>query len=90
MKGPDTERSEFDKQVEAGLLSLTLDLEPQHLSIAELTQRMAAKRSDSATNEVHSIKRAVACLLSVGLLSEGGDGTIAPTPAALHFDQLPF
>ena len=75
------------EQVEAGLLFLVLELDPRHLSLAELTQRMSANGVHRREREAVAIDQAAAGLQGAGLLSER-DGKIVPTRAALRFNAL--
>ena len=75
------------EQVEAGLLFLVLELDPEHLTLAELTQRMSADAPRRRREEASAVDHAVASLREVGLLSER-DGRIVPTRAALRFNAL--
>lgn|GEM_PF-3146828 len=76
-----------EEQVEAGLLFLVLELEPEHLSLPELTRRMSAKAPRRRAREAGAVAGAAASLIEVGLLSQS-DGRIAPTPAAIRFNAL--
>ena len=75
--------------VEAGLLFLVLDLDPEHLSVAALAQKMMAKDPRRRDEEMEAVARAVASLKEVQLFSER-DGKIVPTRAALRFNALYF
>lgn len=75
------------EQVEAGLLFLVLELDPEHLTLAELTQRMSGDEPDRQEKEAGAVDRAAASLRGVGLLSER-DGKVIPTQAALRFNAL--
>lgn len=76
------------EQVEAGLLFLVLELDPEHLSLADLTQRMSERSSRARESEASSIHRAATSLEQAGLLRETAAGRIAPTRAALRFNAL--
>lgn len=75
------------EQAEAGLLFLVLELDPEHLTLAELTQRMSGDAPDRREKEAGAVDRAAASLRGVGLLSER-NGKIVPTQAALRFNAL--
>ena len=77
------------EQVEAGLLFLVLELDPEHLTLAELTQRMSGDDRHRRKKEAGAVHRAAASLREAGLLSER-DRKIAPTRAALRFNALYF
>ena len=73
--------------VESGLLFVVLELHPEHLSLAELAQRMSGGSVKSKDEEASDIYDAAASLMAAGLLVEN-DGKVAPTPAALRFNAL--
>ena len=75
------------EQVEAGLLFLVLELDPEHRTLAELTQRMSANDPHRREKEAGAVDQAAASLRGAGLLSER-DGKIVPTRAALRFNAL--
>lgn len=77
------------EQVEAGLLFLVLELDPEHVGLAELSRRMNVESLQRQRKEANAVDRAAASLKAVGLLCER-DGKIAPTPAARRFNQLYF
>lgn len=77
------------EQVEAGLLFLVLELDPEHLTLAELTQRMSGDDPHRREKEAGAVDRATASLQEAGLLSER-DGKVVPTRAALRFNALYF
>jgi hypothetical protein len=73
-------------RIEVGLLSLIFALHPKHLTADELIHR--AKSGDPQGKE-RNYERALSRLKDTELICEA-NGLIAPTPAALHFDELPF
>lgn len=75
-------------RIEVGLLVEIFDAHPQHLTAAELLGRMEAA-DPSNRDEEGAVERALGRLQQAGLVSEA-NGAIIPTPAALHFDELPF
>lgn len=75
------------ERVEAGLLFLVLDLDPEHLSVVELEQRMTADDPRRREAEIATVGRAVERLKEVGLLGER-NGKIVPTRGALRFNAL--
>jgi hypothetical protein len=75
-------------KLEVGLLSLIFDLHPEHLTAAELADRMTPvdpRYGDDDEAVEHAIRR----LQHSELVSEM-DGVIVPTRAALRFDELPL
>ena len=75
------------EEVEAGLLFLVLELDPEHLSVVELGRRMSADNPRRRKAEMATVGHAVERLKQVGLLSEK-NGKIVPTRAALRFNAL--
>jgi hypothetical protein len=71
------------EQVKAALLFLVLELDPEHLSVEELSERMAVDEP----KDLPAVSRAATSLMDVGLLCDR-DGKLAPTPAALCFNAL--
>jgi len=84
-----SEGDDWGEQVEAGLLFLVLDLDPEHLTVAELGRRMAPADPRRREEESVAVERAVGRLKKVGLLTEL-NGRVVPTPAALRFNELYF
>lgn len=82
-----SEAGHSTEQVEAGLLFLVLDLDPEHLSVVELEQRMTAHDPCRREAEIATVTRAVEHLRDVGLLGER-NGKIVPTRAAQRFNAL--
>lgn len=78
---------EKEKRIEMGVLTMVLDLHPEHVSAAELTRRVVL--ADPRVNDVGAVEGGLGRLLDAELLQEV-DGRIAPTRATLHFRQLPF
>ena len=66
-----------DKATQRAVLALALDAHPKSLALPDLAHELGQD----------AVERAVAELVSVGLLIREGDA-ISPTAAALHFDQL--
>ena len=60
------------------VLSLVLDAHPKSLTLADLAHELGNQ---------DAVKRAVAALVSVGLLDRESDA-IRPSAAAVHFDAL--
>jgi hypothetical protein len=75
-------------KLEVGLLGLIFDHHPEHLTAAELIERMAPV-DPRYRNEDEAVERAIRALQDSDLVNEV-DGVIVPTRAALHFDELPF
>lgn len=84
----ETVRSSEKDVIEVGLLALILELHPEHLSAADLIRKMEAGNPRNS-NEAKAVERALESLLDSELVIEA-DGVIAPTKAALRFDELPF
>jgi len=64
------------EQVEAGLLFLVLELDPEHLSLADLTRRMSEKSSRGEEGEASRVAHR-----PPGAARGGGQGPAAPDPA---------
>jgi hypothetical protein len=75
-------------RIEVGLLSLIFDLHPEHLTAAELVDRMTPV-DPRYRDEDEAVEQAIRRLQQSELVSEM-NGVIVPTRAALHFDELPF
>ena len=67
-----------DKATQRAVLALALDAHPKSLALAELARQVGGQ---------DAVERAVAELVSVGLLAREGDA-VSPTAAARRFDQL--
>jgi hypothetical protein len=77
-----------DGGIEVGLLILIFELHPEHLPAAELIRRMQTANPGEG-DETEAVERALRRLQHSELVREA-NGVIVPTPAALHFDELPF
>ncbi len=67
-----------DQPTQRAVLGLVLDSHPKPLTTRELARQI--DRGDA-------VERAVAELVSVGLVERDGD-SVRPTKAAVHFDRL--
>lgn len=74
-----------DEAVESAVLRQLLDLHPTRLTLAELAREFGAKDSDFAAHD--AVERAVRDLSAAGLLHRGEE-FVAPTRAALRFNEL--
>ena len=80
-----TTPAEADAKTERAVLGFVLSLHPTRLTQGELTRALAEDPEDFAQRD--AIVRAVGELVVAGLLHRDG-AFVAPTRAALHFDQL--
>lgn len=64
--------------VERAVLGLVLDAHPKPLTIRELARQVSGQ---------DAVERAVAELVSVGLIERDGN-SVRPTKAAVHFERL--
>ena len=76
-----------DAQVEAALLFLVIELDPEHLTLGELIDEMGRAADSGLAREADAIRRAATRLQEAGLLCQRG-GRIVPTTAALRFNSL--
>lgn len=74
-----------DEEFEIAVLQQLLDLHPTQLTLTELTREFGARRSDFAVHD--AVERAVRDLAAAGLLHQGEE-FVAPTRAALRFNEL--
>lgn len=74
-----------DEDVESAVLQQLLDLHPTRLTLEELAREFGARRNDFAAHD--AVERAVRDLAGAGLLHRG-DEFVAPTRAALRFNEL--
>lgn len=74
-----------DEGVESAVLRQLLDLHPTRLTLEELQREVSGGHGDFAERD--AVKRAVRELTAVGLLHQGEE-FVAPTRAALRFDEL--
>jgi hypothetical protein len=74
-----------DEAVESAVLRQLLDLHPTRLTLEELAREFGVRGSDFAAND--AVERAVRDLAGAGLLHQG-DEFVAPTRAALRFNEL--
>jgi hypothetical protein len=74
-----------DEDVESAVLRQLLDLHPTRLTLAELTREFGVGCGDFAGRD--AVERAVRDLAAAGLLNRGEE-FVAPTRAALRFDEL--
>jgi hypothetical protein len=74
-----------DEGVESAVLRRLLDLHPTRLTLEELLREVSGTPKDFAERD--AIRRAVRELTAVGLLHQGEE-FVAPTRAALRFDEL--
>ncbi|HEX6689343.1 MAG TPA: hypothetical protein VF085_11870 [Solirubrobacterales bacterium] len=68
--------------VEAVILQVATELHPQNLTAKELALRVILDPDD--TREVETAAQAIRGLREFGLLFDGDDGVVMPTPAGLH------
>lgn len=74
-----------DVEVESAVLQQLLDLHPTRLTLAELAREFGARCGDFGAHD--AVERAVRDLAGAGLLHRG-DEFVAPTRAALRFNEL--
>ena len=74
-----------DEGVEAAVLQQLLDLHPTRLTLQELAREFGARCGDFGAQD--AVERAVRDLSGAGLLHQGEE-FIAPTRAALRFNEL--
>lgn len=74
-----------DRAIQSAVLLVILDRHPALLTVAELSREIATEPVDFA--QADAIDRALADLLSAGLLHRHGEFAI-PTWAAICFDRL--
>jgi predicted transcriptional regulator len=67
-----------DQPIQRAVLGIALDAHPKPLTIRELARQIGAG---------DAVERAVAELVSVGLIERDGDA-VRPTKAAVHFERL--
>lgn len=67
-----------DQPTQRAVLALVLDAHPKSLALADLSRQVGGQ---------DAVERAVAELVSVGLLAREGD-SVSPSAAALRFDSL--
>jgi len=67
-----------DKATQRAVLALVLDAHPKSLALPDLAHELGGQGA---------VERAVAELVSVGLLAREGEA-VSPTAAARRFDQL--
>jgi predicted transcriptional regulator len=67
-----------DQPTQRAVLALVLDSHPKPLALANLARQVGGQ---------DAIERAVAELVSYGLIERDGDA-VRPTKAALHFERL--
>ena len=72
--------------VERAILEVVIDLHPASLTAAELSMRIAGDPKDR--REIDTITCAVRDLRGSGLLQDGHDERVEPTPAALRAASL--
>jgi transcriptional regulator with XRE-family HTH domain len=81
-------RTDEEANIEVGLLTLIFDLHPKHVTAEELI-REARPKDGRVIDDEDVMQRGLDRLRRAELVREK-DGLIEPTPAALHFDRLPF
>ncbi|HET9152904.1 MAG TPA: hypothetical protein VFN85_02160 [Solirubrobacterales bacterium] len=74
-----------DEGVESAVLQQLLDLHPTRLTLEELAREFGARCGDFGAHD--AVERAVRDLAGAGLLHRGEE-FVAPTRAALRFDEL--
>ena len=67
-----------DQPTQRAVLALVLDSHPKSLALSDLSRQVSGR---------DAVERAVAELVSVGLIERDGD-SVRPSKAALHFERL--
>jgi len=78
----DTEAKYIVAVVEAVILEIAAELDPEHLPARELALRIVSNAEDA--REVEIATRAIQRLREFGLFADRNDDIVEPTPAGLH------
>lgn len=82
MTAPDISPQYNVAAVEALLLEIATELDPEHLSKDKLSLRVVTNPDDS--REIDTAARAIRNLQEVGLFKDREDEVVQPTPAAIR------